>query len=162
MLLEPKDFGRAREWSLSGVYGLGAFPWHSDGAVSSSPPRWLLLQAIELSYPTCTELLVPDADLIAALRETTLRARDRSGQTKYLPAIVPVPAGGFRLRWDPRTCTPRTGLAVEDIEERSPTVRIEWAVNRLLVVDNFRVLHRRPAVQGQGKRVLVRTYAWDE
>lgn len=162
MLLEPKGSGEARHWSLSGVYGLRAFPWHTDGAISSSPPRWLLLKAVELSYPTCTELLVPDAGMIASLRGTILRARDRSGRVKYLPAIVPDPCGSSRLRWDPRTCAPRTGLRIEEIEERSPSVRIEWDVGRLLVVDNFKLLHRRPAVQEQGKRLLERTYVWDE
>ncbi|MGV9764944.1 hypothetical protein [Micromonospora tulbaghiae] len=41
-------------------------------------------------------------------------------------------------------------------------MRIEWDVGRLLVVDNFKLLHRRPAVQEQGKRLLERTYVWDE
>ncbi|MEU7802441.1 hypothetical protein AB0B10_24580 [Micromonospora arborensis] len=161
-ILEPKGFDEARHWSLSGVYGLGAFPWHTDGAISSSPPRWLLLKAVELSYPTCTELLVPDAGLVASLYGTILRARDKSGRVKYLPAIMPDQGGGSRLRWDPRTCTPQTGLTIEEVEKKSPSACVEWVVGRLLVIDNFKLLHRRPAVQGQGRRMLERTYVWDE
>ncbi|WP_144127755.1 TauD/TfdA family dioxygenase [Catellatospora sichuanensis] len=161
MRLEPKDTDDARPWSLSGVYGLGAFPWHTDGAISSNPPRWMLLQTIELSDPTWTELLAPVPDTLAGLRRTTLRAVDRAGRVSYLPAVVPLGDGRLRLRWDPRICTPRTGLTVDEVEGHVPTARVEWQPGRLLVVDNFRIMHRRPAVHGQTKRLLERTYAWD-
>jgi alpha-ketoglutarate-dependent taurine dioxygenase len=159
--LEPKDRGEALSWSLSGVYGLGAFPWHTDGAISPDPPRWLLLQAIELSCRTWTELLVPSGDTLAGLRKTSLRAVDHAGRVSYLPAVAPLGPGTMRLRWDPRICTPRSGLAIGEVEGQTPTSRVEWQPGRLLVIDNFRVMHRRPAVHGQSKRILERTYAWD-
>ena len=159
--LEPKDRGDARPWSLSGIYGLGAFPWHTDGAISSNPPRWLLLRAIELSGATWTDLLSPDTDVLVGLRRTTLRAVDRVGRVSYLPAMVTLGDGRMRVRWDPRTCTPRTGLTVDIVQCQVPTVRVEWQVGQLLVIDNFRVMHRRPAVHGQTRRLLERPYAWD-
>ncbi|TDC47633.1 hypothetical protein E1258_28465 [Micromonospora sp. KC207] len=161
MRLEPKDKGEALSWSLSGVYGLGAFPWHTDGAISSDPPRWLLIQAIELSDRTWTELLAPNGDILACLRKTSLRAMDPVGRVSYLPAVAPLGPGRMRLRWDPRICTPRYGLAIDEIEGQTPTARVEWQPGRLLVIDNFRVMHRRPAVHGQLKRILERTYAWE-
>ena len=159
--LQPKATSEADPWSHSGVYGFGQFPWHTDGALSSSPPRWLLLRAIELSGPTWTELLLPDSGIHASLRRTTLRATDREGGVRYLPAVVVLPDGGTRLRWDPRICKPQRGLKIEDVELQAPTVRVEWKPERLLVIDNFRALHRRPAVQGQTARILERTYVWD-
>ena len=161
MRLEPKDATQARAWSLSGTFGLDAFPWHTDGAISSDPPRWLLLRAVELSDPTRTELLIPPADLLGGLHRTTLRAVDQFGRARYLPAVVPLSDGNFRLRWDPRTCTPRTGLAIEDVEGSAPTVHIEWFAERLLVIDNYKVLHRRPAIHRQTNRLLERTYVWE-
>ncbi|WP_373319782.1 TauD/TfdA family dioxygenase [Rugosimonospora africana] len=74
---------------------------------------------------------------------------------------MPLGNGNSRLRWDPRTCTPRTGLAIKTVEDKPPTAYVEWRPGRLLIIDNFRVLHRRPAVHGQTKRVLERTYVWD-
>jgi Taurine catabolism dioxygenase TauD, TfdA family len=160
MALEPKEPGKSRNWSLSGTYGLGAFPWHTDGAIASTPPRWMLLKAMHISYPTFTDLLVPDPEMIIALRGTILRAKDKFGRVRYLPAAVHESGLGHRVRWDPRTCTPRTGIAIEDVERRSPTERIAWNIGRMLVVDNFQILHRRPAVE-KGKRMLERTYVWD-
>jgi len=159
--LEPKDTKQARPWSLSGVYGLDAFPWHTDGAISSDPPQWLLLQGIEVSDPTWTELLAPNGNTLSGLRATTLRTVDRSGRIRYLPAVVPLGNGRTRLPWDPRTCTPRTGLAVDDVEGLPATTRIEWQPGRLLIIDNLRVMHRRPAVQELTKRVLERFYVWN-
>jgi hypothetical protein len=56
-----------------------AFPWHTDGAIVTKAPRWLLLRAVRVSHPTCTELLDPRPELWAMLRRTVLRATDRAG-----------------------------------------------------------------------------------
>lgn len=160
MLLTPKEQPAAPTWSLSGRYGLGAFPWHTDGAISSRPPRWLLLRALELSDSTSTELLQPGVELFAALRRTVLRACDRVNRVRYLPAVATLPDRSYRLRWDPRTCVPRTGLTVDQIERQVASARIEWRQGGLLVIDNSRVLHRRPAVERRVKRILERTYVW--
>jgi hypothetical protein len=160
-MLIPRETAAADAWSLSGVYGLGAFPWHTDGAISSNPPRWLLLRALRVSKATCTELLDPDPQLQKGLSRTVLRARDRAGRVRYLPGAIPKD-GRLRLRWDPRTCTPRTGLTVEEMEQQSSTVTVEWREDLLLIVDNARLLHRRPAVDERMDRVLERTYVWED
>jgi alpha-ketoglutarate-dependent taurine dioxygenase len=160
-LVVPQNRAAADPWSLSGAYGLGGFPWHTDGAISTHPPRWLLLRAVRLSQATCTKLLNPDPSLLAVLRRTVVRAADRTGRVRYLPAAVPE-EGRWRLRWDPRTCTPRTGLTVEEMERQPPSATIEWHEGRLLIVDNKRLLHKRPPVDGQACRVLERTYVWDD
>lgn len=146
-------------WSLSGAYGLGGFPWHTDGAISSRPPRWIVLRALSIPRPTCTELLDPGPSLLSELRRTVLLATDRTGRTRHLPAAIP-DYGRWRIRWDPRTCTPRTGLSVDDVNAQRPTVVIEWREGRVLVLDNTRLLHRRPAVTAG--RVLERIYVWSE
>jgi alpha-ketoglutarate-dependent taurine dioxygenase len=160
VVLVPREQQNADSWSLSGTYGLGAFPWHTDGAISSNPPRWLLLRAMRLSNPTCTELLDPEPGLRAGLRRTVLRATNRVGKVAYLPAAIP-DRGRWRLRWDPRTCTPQAGITIEEMEQQVPTSIVEWQQGQLLIMDNTRLLHRRPAVDGQSERVLERTYVWD-
>jgi hypothetical protein len=37
-MLAPRERATADPWSLSGAYGLGTFPWHTDGAIASNPP----------------------------------------------------------------------------------------------------------------------------
>ena len=55
--LVPQDARTADSWSLSGMFGLGAFPWHTDGAVSPRSPSVVLLycrqnQAVEACAST--------------------------------------------------------------------------------------------------------------
>ncbi|MEU8061743.1 TauD/TfdA family dioxygenase [Microbispora bryophytorum] len=159
--LKPRKQAAADPWSLSGVYGLGPFPWHTDGAISSDPPRWVLLRAVRVSEGTWTELLEPDVEVQTAMRRTVLRATDRTGRIRHLPAAVP-DGDRWRLRWDPRTCAPRTGLTIDEMQRQSCTETVTWAEGRLLIIDNSRLLHRRPAVDERAERLLERIYVWGE
>lgn len=158
-LLTPRDGSVADPWSLSGAYGLGAFPWHTDGAISTKPPHWILLRAIRVTQGTCTELLDPEPELRTALRRTVLQARGRAGRIRHLPAAIPHD-GGLRLRWDPRICIPKTGISIAEVEQKPPTAVVQWREDLLLIVDNTRLLHRRPPVDGRAVRELERTYVW--
>jgi Taurine catabolism dioxygenase TauD, TfdA family len=155
--LRSVDRDEAQSWSLSGRFGRAAFPWHTDGAISSDPPRWLMLRPLELSVPTATELLDPSSTLCSRLERTVLLAKDHVGRARYLPALVPT-HDFHRLRWDPRTCRSDSPGLVSDIEGTPPTAMIRWQLGMTLVVDNFRLLHRRPAVDAATRRVLERTY----
>jgi hypothetical protein len=155
--LRPVDRNEAQSWSLSGRFGRGAFPWHTDGAISSDPPHWLMLRPLELSAATTTELLDPGPTLCRRLERTVLLAKDHAGRARYLPALVPT-HDFHRIRWDPRACRPDSPGLVSDLEDTAPTVIVSWQLGMTLVLDNFRLLHRRPAVNAVTSRVLERTY----
>jgi hypothetical protein len=159
VLLHPAERDRARRWSLSGTFGQDTFPWHTDGAISSCPPRWLVLRPVRLSEPTATELMSPSNDLRERLGRTVLLAKDRVGRARYLPALV-LTKDGYRLRWDPRTCRSRSTAVTQDVAQAMPTSVVVWELGITLVIDNYRLLHRRPAVSGVSQRVLERTYIW--
>lgn len=158
-LLVAREKVKADAWSLSGAYGLGEFPWHTDGAVSSRPPRWIVLRGLRVPDRTSTEILDPGPSLLAEMRRTVLRAVDRAGRARHLPAAVP-DNGRWRIRWDPRTCTPRVGLSLHEVDVQPTTAVVEWREGRVLILDNTRLLHRRPTVAAG--RVLERTYVWSE
>jgi hypothetical protein len=158
-LLRPTGREVARSWSLSGTFGHDAFPWHTDGAISSHPPRWLVLKAVELSEPTVTELLSPCTKLRERLAQTVLLARDHAGRARYLPALM-LTKDGYRIRWDPRTCRPRSTIVAEDMVAAVPTSIITWELGATLVIDNYKLMHRRPAVNANAARLLERTYVW--
>jgi L-asparagine oxygenase len=159
--LTARPKANADPWSLSGIYGLEAFPWHTDGAISTRPPKLILLRALRTSEPSFSELLDPDVQILEALQRTVLRTTDRHGRHRYLPAAVPIRPGRWRVRWDPRTCEPKTGMTSLQMEQQKPTARVDWQVNRLLIIDNLRMLHRRPAVDRHAERSLERTYIWE-
>ncbi|WP_170201790.1 TauD/TfdA family dioxygenase [Actinocorallia herbida] len=118
------------------------------------------MRAVEIEAPTATEVLMPSSGLIASLRRTVLRVVDKAGRARHLPAVVTLPDGELRLRWDPRICTPRMGITVEDVEEQAATTHVNWHPERMLILDNFRMLHRRPPVPDGVNRILERTYVW--
>jgi alpha-ketoglutarate-dependent taurine dioxygenase len=158
-LLRARDRQVSRGWSLSGSFGRSAFPWHTDGAISSRPPRWIVLRAVELSEWTSTELTDPSDGLLRSLQRTVLVARDRLGRARYLPAYVPMDHG-HRVRWDPRTCRPRSEETAVEVAMTPPSAAIEWRPDLSVVIDNYRLMHRRPAVGAGAERVLERTYVW--
>lgn len=159
--IQSVDRQAAPAWSLSGNYGRNAFPWHTDGAISNHPPRWIVLRAVRLSTSTSTWLLDPDPALLSLLRSTVLRAEDRVGHVRYVPAFVPINSQSHRIRWDPRTCIPRKASTLDNVESIAPSVDIQWQqLDQVLIFDNFRMLHRRPAVASDAVRVLERRYVW--
>lgn len=98
-----------------------------------------------------------------------LKVTDRRGRVRYLPAAnheLGPDAGRrethWRLRWDPRTCIPRAGITIEQVAAYAPTAAVQWREGRIAVMDNHRLMHRRPSVIREDGRILERTYVWDE
>lgn len=157
-ILESTATAAGDRWSHSDHYGFGSFPWHTDGAVAVEPPRWMVLACEAIDGPSRTELLAPSYNLLRRMRRCVMRVRNRAGKLRYLPAVSPVMSGSIRLRWDPRVCEPNDPELSELIEAQGPTAACEWVRGRILVVDNWRLLHRRPAVDPARVRSLARTY----
>ena len=55
----------------------------------------------------------------------------------------------------------RTPSVDDAVSAARPTAAIGWGVGTCVVIDNYRLLHRRPAVAEGAVRVLERTYAWE-
>lgn len=156
--LKPVAPNRNRSWSHSDINGFGSFPWHTDGAVAPVPPRWMVLECEALEAPSSTELLRLPPSLFRRLRRCSMRVRGRSGRVRDLAAVVPTDNGQARLRWDPRVCHVNDSDLAKDIEAEAPTATCEWHEGRLLLVDNWRMMHRRPAVLPGAERTLIRSY----
>lgn len=157
-ILEPRSPEAADPWSHSGVVGYGEFPWHTDGAVAPIPPRWMILECLADDSGSPTDLVDPPSEILALFRRTLLVSRDRAGRVRYLPAAAPLGQNRFRVRWDPRVCAPSTGDISRIVDELEPSSSLKWRVGMLLIVDNHRLLHRRPAVRPGVTRRLRRTY----
>lgn len=157
-LLRPTHASAARRGSHSATVGLARFPWHTDGAIALEPPRWMVLRCLEADRPTSTEFCLPDAMLSQALCRLTILIRQENGRKAYIPAMIGSTAGDYRIRWDPRSTTLGPDLALKAVEGAMPSGELSWKPGRILVVDNHRVLHRRPAVTALDGRVIERTF----
>jgi TfdA family taurine catabolism dioxygenase TauD len=161
-LLRPTARENSHSWTLSNEYGLGAFPWHSDGAVSRNPPRYLAMLAIDVDPDaTYTEMLdiVRNQELVKRVKSQVLSVEFPSGQRRYVRASE-TRKGARLYRWDPRSCQCQNMQLVDFIAALPATHRVNWTPGRVLVFDNWRFLHRRPGVEGLGKRLLWRGYAY--
>jgi alpha-ketoglutarate-dependent taurine dioxygenase len=141
----------------SGQYGLGRFPWHTDGAISPSPPRWVLLSCITNRSKAATELYMPTTDQIIAMASLLLRSRNSFGQVRYLPAVSNQ-NGKALLRWDPRACPPTNTDSTAMFDDVSPTLSVDWDERMTLIFDNQKYLHRRTKVLDGNDRLLEREY----
>lgn len=167
--LRPKTTTEARSWSLSGCYGMGAFPWHTDGAIDSMPPRYVVLRCVDpgvdgestevFSFGVMTGPTQAVRDLLIRI---VLEVQGRNGKKKYFPAlrtgIDPV------VRWDPRICAgrPRSiyAEALALLEETPATHTIRWEQGLAVVIDNWNSIHRRLAVNDGSTRTLERAYIY--
>lgn len=161
--LTPRPRETARSNTLSSRYGLDAFPWHTDGAAVRNPPRYVLLHAV-VSSSTPTELIHVDrhGGLLEVLRGTTLRATDQRDCVRYLRAAM-TQGSTARYRWDPRTCTPTRAreAVLAAVDQFAPDTNVQWTDGKMVVIDNWRVFHRRPAVSDHRTRQLDRLYIHD-
>lgn len=159
--LIPHTQESARPGTQSAKYGLGAFPWHTDGAIAKNPPRLIALHAHSHS-DTATEVLdlLTHDGLCRGLQHMVLRTQSLTGPSRYVSAAERV-GGVQRFRWDPDKlviCRPYTDPGIATLE---PSAIIDWRAGELLIVDNWRCLHRRQAARTDETRALRRMYIYN-
>jgi hypothetical protein len=157
-LLIPRAKGEG--WSLSDRFGMSAFPWHTDGAVSRRPPRWVMLTAESDAEGTGTDLLRPSAQLLQSMRRSVLSICDPNGRKRVSLACTGT-GSEQRVVWDPRIAVSSDPALANAIHSTESTATVNWRAHRTLVLDNWRLLHRRPDVKGHITRTLRRTYVWE-
>jgi hypothetical protein len=151
-VLVARERQDARPGTLSGRYGLAVFPWHTDGAHHVLPPR---LSVMRSRTPTSTPTLLLDAQGLLA-GEPALGIQlgrqawlVRGGARPFYSSIVDL-SGRVRLNRHVMTATSAAAVAAELafqalIEDAEPIAHA-WKANELLLLDNARFLHARPAV----------------
>lgn len=168
-ILRPRTRTNARPNTTSSLYGLDTFPPHTDFAHWPVPPRLLLFRSI--GKPTSTPTLLIDShtlDLNQRLGPDWQRAVWRVTRVarSFLCSAGLQTTGGYGLRWDPSVMVPHgdvaakiaptlSSLFAESI--RTVAASVHWTdCQRLLIVDNWRMLHARPAVSplDEGRALL--------
>jgi alpha-ketoglutarate-dependent taurine dioxygenase len=164
--LVARDVNDAGPWSLSGVFGRSAFPWHTDGAVASVPPRYVVMRYEGLEPVEGTHLLdctVEGGFLLRLAGRMALRITNARGYVRYVPALSDE-SGRSLMRWDPRVATPLPSKPAAEMEAAlaslAPTETVKWIPSRTLFFRNDTLLHARPAVPPAQSRTLQRLYIY--
>jgi hypothetical protein len=160
--LVPVSQREAQPRSLSRTTGTGAQPWHMDMAHRPVPARYLVLGMPECSSGTAAtelldaELLLPDGLCEVASTEPFLV---RTGAKSFYATIKG--KGQPFLRLDPGCMEGATerarGLMALLVEQSLPPTYVHrWTPGSVLVLDNWKVFHRRADARGDTARVLFR------
>lgn len=160
--LVPVSQHEAQPRSLSRTSGTGVQPWHMDMAHRPVPTRYLVLGMLECSSGTAAtellnaELLLPDGLCEAAGTEPFLV---RTGAKSFYATIKG--KGQPFLRLDPgcmEGATERARRLMALLVELSvpPTYVHRWTPGSVLVLDNWKVFHRRADARDDPTRVLFR------
>ena len=149
-VLRAVERADARALSLSGRFGRGAFPLHTDGAHLPSPPDAVLLEFRQPTSLAPTLLFTPRLDEVPS---TVRHALGQGvfdaglGRATFLAHAV----NAQRVRFDPVAMAPRDRLAhlVEEFFGLSTEHAIEYrsrGPGMTLIINNRRTLHGRAAV----------------
>jgi len=149
--LRPVSRSQAHPFSLSAQHGAGAFPLHTDTAHWRTPARYVLLRAVGVHNDSRATLLLDSRSLPLEAADHCLLKRAvfavRNGRSSFFSTILPEDERFLRFDrgcMSPRTPSARHALCIIAAAEASCSpVEINWAANRTLVLDNWRLLHGR-------------------
>jgi len=153
-VLRVRSADQVHQRSLSAVFGVGAFPWHTDYAHLRIPPRFVLLRS--LSPPGVRPTLILDSRSLASEPEARAALKREvwfvnGGRGRFFTPLLNdtlVPDAEI-FRFD--RCVMRIADEAAQASSRiikladlmSPTCRIEWQLGVCLLLDNWRMLHAR-------------------
>jgi len=150
---------------LSRQYGLGAFPFHVDTAHWAVPARFMILSCVAPGEEVVPTLLVNRDDLHFDGEEQGL-ARSavffvKNGRNSFYSSILE--RGRGFIRYDPGCMEPwsrdaKHALALFSRERIWPYIQqVFWKPGDSLIIDNWRMLHARAAVNvNASNRLLLR------
>ena len=162
--LRPARAESARLPSLSRRYGTGAFPLHTDTAHWPTPARYILVVCLHPGRLRRGTLLVQFPSLqFNRQEEVVLRSGVflvRNARASWYSTVLS--SERPYVRFDPGCMVPATAdgheasrILQERIAASFPT-RIDWTRGKLVILDNWRLLHGREAAEGDEDRVLLR------
>jgi alpha-ketoglutarate-dependent taurine dioxygenase len=167
LLTVPSEQAKPR--SLSSLYGLRAFPFHTDSANHPIPPRYIVLSYRSLEKSSRATLLVDTSAFnISGSDIKSLRREPwfvNGGRGRFFTPIMSdtcVPSC-LVFRFDERVMRPAlsssdSGSILKKQVASTTSIRIEWEPNFVLVLDNWRMLHAREGGNAPDQpRVLLRS-----
>jgi hypothetical protein len=165
--LAPMDKEKAKPSSLSVIHGLGAFPFHTDGAHLLQPPRFLVLICAAPGAAPEPTTLVRFQDLkLGPAERGSLEATPflfRNGQRSFYSTIY-TSTRPF-IRFDEGCMVPtgpegrRAMAAIADYARGANWSAVHWRAGGVLIIDNWNVMHGRGSAGSEASvdRLILRS-----
>lgn len=166
--LQPKLTGQGIKDSFSFKYGLDEFPYHTDTAFWAKPAK-LILMTTELPS-SCNTILIDIKGLLNSLTESELIVFQNSVFTLKTPSqikfvsVIQREKEEFIFRYDPNIMTPFNSNAkkcdeiIKQYIEEAKAIQVQWTGKNILVLNNWRMVHKRSECKNEPKRILKRIY----
>lgn len=160
-----RDAGRSPPNSLSSRFGGSGFPMHMDTAHWPTPCHFVILGCVapgdQSRSTTLTDWRQLKLDDQACRELFTAPFRVTNGRQSFYSSILSVDR--VFVRYDMSCMSPASDAAkgvsdtVAQAIAAAPCIRIEWKHNRVVILDNWRMLHGRGASNTiDSDRLLVR------
>lgn len=165
--LQPKEAKHARQNSLSGRFSLGEFPCHVDTAHWAVPCRYVLLACLDPGVGNCDTVLLDTKTVPLTHQQRELLyctpLRIFNGRHSFFSTILHRQRPFVRYDlgcMHPVSLNGQLALRVLDSNAwPALTIPIHWRRGRVLVIDNWRVLHGRGSAACEDcQRTLMRVY----
>lgn len=165
--LRPRPSSDVPKNSLSGVHGLGRFPYHTDAAHHALPPRLVILRLASKEPSERSTLVAPLPRRISQEARAILEHDVwvvNGGRGVLLTSLLSDVAGSDDplLRFDEACMRPADRVFVASRQTLLQLIArtekaVMWAPDRAIILDNWRTLHARSgAPRHHEDRVLER------
>jgi hypothetical protein len=170
-LLRATTTTEARQNTYSSRFGLQAFPFHTDLANWTTPPRYVLLRhhSGDGGVPTLLLDAFPIIDTLGIERFRAGLWSARGSQGRFLCNVLSSRRRAALFRWDACGMKPENEHAtvasaaliecINEMQGRHSTAVRLGEQNAFLVIDNWRTMHARPPIPaGSVSRTLERLF----
>lgn len=150
--------------SLSALYGVNDFPFHTDGAYLIVPPKYVILRSPELICNCPTFICTPTftkSDRRALAKNVWLV---NGGRGKFYTTMIEDSGNDYRLRYDLACMRPslpdfqNSADIMASIISTSTKLEINWAPNQCIIFNNWKLLHSRADATNSATRILERVW----
>lgn len=157
--LKVNDTEDSHDFSLSGNYGRGSFPFHTDLAHHKKPPHYIILRSISSTKNIRPTLILDSFSFIKneklqdGLKKILWIVNGGNGKF-YSPLLNDKTLNGKTFfRYDPVCMKPissKKDLAnslLNSCIEKAKEITINWHPGKTLIIDNWRILHARAGAE---------------
>lgn len=166
--LIPKESKDSNNFSFSKKFGLNKFPFHTDTAFFNKPVKYMALFSEEAN--DCPTLLLNFLSVLDKLDE--VQKKDiykaiylvKTPTNNFLCPLYKIFQDDFIIRYDECCMKPMNNSAkrIDEILKELFTnlnpITINWSKGKLILVDNWKFLHSRNAINNSIQRKLKRLY----
>lgn len=162
--LKSSDGRNSLPGTLSNIYGLSAFPFHTDTAFWGIPARYVVMGMFRKSPCTTNYISLSDiagavsGDFYAKAEKSIYLVETFEGCKYTSPVFSRNRVWG--IRFDPNIMKPANGHAKKfhgELVAAMDTIqpkRVRWDGNKAVVFDNWKNFHSRSAVNNERREIL--------